>query len=239
MGLMIRAACMSRPGPEGQQNSNNCCFNGRCMEPDNHGLRHPACYERELKEGEYAALFDGIGPAAGKAAYTAARAFLQQTRDLADYLIPEREYLERLCHGMEEALLATGEGEQGLGTAFAALYFTPRRVYMCSLGDTGVFLARQGIFTRISQIPGASCRSRCSAGYLGAGSAPYMAKGEFQPGDRYLICTDSIIRVMSNLELSGLLQTGEDVDASLKQLLTRARSRNLRDDLAAILLEII
>lgn len=239
MGLMIRAACLSRPGPEGQQNSNNCCFNGRCLEQDNHGLRNPACYERELKEGECAALFDGLGAGAGKAAHTAARAFQQQARDLEAYLIPEREYLERLCHGMEEALLAAVEGEQGLGTAFAALYFTPRRVYMCSLGDTGVFLARQGIFTRISQIPGTACRSRSCAGYLGAGTAPYVIKGTPTSGDRYLICTDSIIRVMSNLELSGLLQTVFDTDECLEQLLNKTRAHNRSDDIAAILVDII
>ena len=104
MKLTIEAACGCNKGKIRSKNEDNFYFDGKCLELNNEGLRNPALYEEFLKSRLCMAIFDGMGGEnfGDIASYTAAQQMLQTERSLADFIIGERQYLERLTRKINQ-----------------------------------------------------------------------------------------------------------------------------------------
>lgn len=252
MRFQIEAACGCHTGRIRRNNEDNFYFDGRCLEAVHNGLPNPVCIEMPVKNGLSMAVFDGMG---GEnfgeiASFTAAKTMQQMERTLADFFLPERKYLNRLVSRLNEAVVAAEKElmTDRMGTTMAALYFTTRYVYVCNVGDSRVYRLRSGQFQQISEdhvahLPGMTRRKAPLTQHLGIDPEemmiePYVAKGELKPGDQYLICSDGVTDMLTNIEIADILLRTADADSCVRELIREALEHGGRDNITAILCRI-
>lgn len=251
MGFHIDAACGCRIGKIRKNNEDNFFFDGKCLEQENEGLRNIACMEGRLKNGTCVAVFDGMGGEnyGEVASFTAARAMQGKTRKLEDYFVQERKYLEKLTLSLNDAVV---EAEKALntnrmGTTMVMLYFASRHVYMCNVGDSRAYRMRGGEFLQISEdhveiVPGKKKTPLLQ--HLGIDPEemliePYIAKGELKRGDVYLLCSDGLTDMLTNLEIAEIIQKSEDAAECVEALTEAALANGGRDNVTVIVCKII
>lgn len=252
MGFVIEAACGCNKGKVRKNNEDNFFFDGKCLEVENDGLKNPAYIETPVKRGLCYAVFDGMG---GEnfgeiASFTAARQMQQTERTLGDYLIPEKKYLYRLSMSLNEAVLQAKREQctDRMGTTMVALYFSGRYVYVCNIGDSRAYRLRDGEFLQISEdhIEHRPERERKKAPltqHLGIDPEdmlidPHIAKGNLRKGDMYLLCSDGLTDMLSNLEISCLMHDSTSVDECANHLIQAALDKGGRDNTTVIVCRI-
>lgn len=253
MRYMIQAACGCNTGKIRKNNEDNFYFDGRCLEIENNGLKNPACVEERLKNGYCYAIFDGMGGEnyGELASFTAARQMQQMERSLADYLIPEKKYLERLAIRLNDAVVEEQQKmrTERMGSTMVSLYFSGRYVYVCNVGDSRAYRLRDGEFLQISvdhveKMPGRPNKKAPLTQHLGLGCEeiqiePYIAKGEIKKGDIYLLCSDGLTDMLTNFEISDILLREEDAESCVKELIHSALEHGGRDNITVIVGKII
>ena len=253
MGFHLEAACGCHIGKIRSNNEDNFYFDGKCLEMENRGLPNPAYVTSPVKRGLCYAVFDGMG---GEnfgeiAAYAAARQLQQEGRALEDFWIPERKYLQRLSQRLNEAVLEAKREQRTsrMGTTMVALYFSGRTVYVCNIGDSRAYRFRSGEFSQISEDhierrPGSSHRKAPLTQHLGIDPEdmrlePYIAKGHLSKGDIYLLCSDGLTDMLTNLEISDILRTYDDPADCAAQLIRAALDHGGRDNITALVCKIL
>ncbi|MBR2059462.1 MAG: serine/threonine-protein phosphatase, partial [Fibrobacter sp.] len=232
MSFVIEAACSCHMGKIRKNNEDNFYFDGKCLEVENNGLKNPAYIDVPVKRGLCFAVFDGMG---GEnfgeiASFAAAHQMQQAERTLGDYLISEKRYLNRLSISLNEAVLQAKREQctDRMGTTMVALYFSGRYVYACNIGDSRAYRLRDGEFLQISEDhvesrPGRERKKAPLTQHLGIDPEdmviePYIAKGDLRKGDMYLLCSDGLTDMLSNLEISCLMHDSTCVDECAAQL---------------------
>ena len=154
MAYILEAACLCNTGKVRKNNEDNFFFDGRCLEEDNSGLKHPVAMTRTLRRELCVAIFDGMG---GEnfgecASFAAADTMQYMTRTLRDYFIPERAFLNRICLKLNDAVVAKQKEllAERMGSTMVALYFSHGYVYVCNLGDSRAYRLRDGEFLQLS-----------------------------------------------------------------------------------------
>ena len=253
MRRLIEASCKSDIGKIRKNNEDNFYFDGKCLEPDNEGLKHPVYLLEPLKNGLCLAVFDGMGGEnfGEVASFAAARAMQQTERKFADFFIPERKYLNRLVAQINNDVVKEAERlkTRHIGSTMAALYFTSRSVYVCNLGDSRAYRLRNGEFLQISHDhvdsrPVSSGRKAALTQHLGIDSEevliePYIAKGELKRGDCYIVCTDGLTDMLTNFEIADILISSKDTDESTNRLVSAALEKGGKDNVTVIVCRII
>ena len=253
MRMTMQAACGCHTGKIRKNNEDNFYFDGKCLEADNQGLKHPVWIEDPVKNGFCVAVFDGMGGEnfGELAAYAAARQMQSTQRSLADFFIPEKKYLQRLTVQLHEAVLAEMEKMQTehMGTTMVALYFSGRYVSVCNVGDSRAYRLRDGEFLQLSQDhvekrPGREHTKAPLTQHLGFGGGeielePYIAKGEVKAGDMYLLCSDGLSDMLTNFEISDIMLTSPDPESCVKALIRAACEHGGRDNITAIVCKLI
>lgn len=252
MKFAIDAACGCNIGKIRSNNEDNFYFDGKCLEVENNGLKHPACLEETLKNGLCLAVFDGMGGEnfGEYASYAAARELQQIERKLADYLIPEKKYLNRIASQLNDAVVATAKelGTNRMGSTMVALYFTSRYAYVCNIGDSRAYRLRAGEFLQISQDhiesrPGREGKKAPLSQHLGIDPEdmliePYIAKGELQRGDWYLLCSDGLTDMLTNFEIADIMLKNEEAESCVSALVQAALEHGGRDNITVIVCRI-
>lgn len=248
MGFSIEVACCCHVGKVRKNNEDNFFFDGKCLEVENNGLKNPAYIDTPVKRGLCYAVFDGMG---GEnfgeiASFAAARRMQQTERTLGDYLISEKKYLNKLATNLNEAVLQAKREQctDRMGTTMVALYFSGRYVYVCNIGDSRAYRLRDGEFLQISEDhvehrPGREHRKAPLTQHLGIDPEdmiiePHIAKGELRKGDMYLLCSDGLTDMLSNLEISCLLHDYPNVYECASQLIQAALGKGGRDNITVI-----
>ncbi len=252
MRYSIEASCGCNTGKIRRKNEDNFYFDGKCLEPENDGLKNPAYVDEPLRNGYCAAIFDGMG---GEnfgeiASYTAARQMQVITRSLADYLVPEKQYLKRMMFQLNDAVVAAKKElcTERMGTTVVSLYFSGRYVYVCNIGDSRAYRLRDGEFLQLSKDhverrAEADGRKAPLTQHLGIDPEemliePYIAKGELKAEDIYLICSDGLTDMLSNFEISCLLHDFPNVDECAGKLIQAAVEKGGRDNITVIICKI-
>ena len=180
------------------------------------------------------------------ASFGAARGLLEYDRSLLDYFIPARRYLENLTLKINEAVLKEQASchTENMGTTMAALYFTRSDVYACNVGDSRAYRMREGEFLQLSkdhaaEYPAGSRRKAPLSQYLGLDPTeyrlqPHIAKGELRRGDRYLLCSDGLTDMLSNLEIAAVLHQEQSMEACAQELVDQALAHGGRDNITVI-----
>ncbi len=252
MGFVIEAAGGCHIGKVRKNNEDNLYFDGKCLESENIGLKNPVYVEAPIRKGLCYAVFDGMG---GEnfgeiASYAAARKMQQTERTLRDYLIPEKKYLNRLSMNLNEAVLQAkrAQSTDRMGTTMVAIYFSGKTVYVCNIGDSRAYRLRDGEFLQLSEDhierrPEKAHNKAPLTQHLGIDPEdmliePYIAKGDLRKGDMYLLCSDGLTDMLSNLEISCLMHDSNSVDECVRQLIQAALIKGGRDNITAIVCKI-
>lgn len=253
MNLMIEAACACHMGKVRKNNEDNFFFDGKCLERENNGLRHPVSFQRSIRSGLCLAVFDGMGGEnfGEHASYAAARQMQLTERAFAAFFIPERKYLERLTEQLNDAVvLAQREMlTDKMGTTMVSLYFSGRFVYICNVGDSRGYRLRDGEFLQLSEDhvekrPGSTHKKAPLTQHLGLDTEevqiePYIAKGELKRGDTYLLCSDGLTDMLTNFEISDIILNSTDAESCVQALTQAALEHGGRDNITVIICRIM
>ena len=253
MRYAIQAACGCHTGKIRKNNEDNFYFDGKCLEIDNNGLKHPVYIEDALKNGRCFAVFDGMGGEqyGELASYAAARQMQTTTRNLTDFFIPEKAYLTRLAMELDKKVntIQAEKQTEHIGTTLVSLYFSGRYVYVCNVGDSRAYRLRDGEFLQLSKdhverYPGRESQKAPLTQYLGVGSEdmeidPYIAKGEIKTGDLYLLCSDGLTDMLTNFEITDIMLNNDNVEDCVQALIQAALEHGGRDNITVIICRLI
>ena len=253
MRFTIEAACCCNMGKIRRNNEDNFYFDGRCLEVQNEGLRHPVEVEEKLKNGWCAAVFDGMGGEnyGEYASFAAARKMQQMEKSLTDFFIPERKYLSRMAMQLNNAVVHAARElkTERMGSTMVALYFMSGSIYVCNLGDSRAYRLRGGEFLQISQDhveqrPQSERKKAPLTQHLGIDPEymliePYIAKDEVKKGDQYLLCSDGLTDMLTNFEISDIMLQADDATSCVTQLMEAALEHGGRDNITAIVCRIV
>lgn len=248
MGFKIEAACCCHIGKVRKNNEDNFYFDGKYLDVENDGLKVPAYVKTAVKRGLSYAVFDGMG---GEnfgeiASYAAARTMQQAKRSLGEYLISEKEYLNRLSMRLNDAVLQAKREQctDRMGTTLVSLNFCGKSVYVCNIGDSRAYRLRDGEFLQLSRDhvehrPGKEHKKAPLTQHLGIDPEdmviePYIVKEEMRKNDIYLLCSDGLTDMLNDLEISRLLQEYPNVEECAEQLVQAALENGGRDNITVI-----
>ncbi|MBR2583737.1 MAG: serine/threonine-protein phosphatase [Oscillospiraceae bacterium] len=248
MRFTLDAACLCHTGRVRKNNEDNFFFDGRCMEADNNGLKHPVTMTKTLRKEVCVAVFDGMGGEnfGELASFAAADCMQNTTRRLMDYFIPERRFLQDMCRKINEAVLAKQKElcTEHMGSTMVALYFSHDYVYVCNLGDSRAYRLRDGEFLQLSEDHVEKREDQPKkktplTQHLGINPEdfliePYIAKGELKAGDVYLLCSDGLTDMLSNLEIDEILSAGASPEEDVRRLVDAALEKGGKDNVTAI-----
>ena len=67
---------------------------------------------------------------------------------------------------------------------------------------------------------------------------PYIAKGDLMRGDQYLLCSDGVTDMLTNLEIFEILQTADTAEGCVQALVDAALEKGGKDNITAIVCRI-
>ena len=239
----IRYFYTSHVGKCRKANQDNFFCNGHFLPSDNRGTEGICSGKVSAAEGPVFAIFDGMGGEehGEMAAYLAAKimsAFSfgeDMAEDLAAFC---KQANEAICHHTRNHAITS------MGTTAAILRFTPQKAGLCNVGDSRIFLYAQNTLTQLSyDHVGISVAGRKPPLTQNLGIEeteliidPFVALGDYQPGNRFLICSDGLTDMVSNERISEILQYRGKKAAKL--LLKEALENGGRDNVSFILIHI-
>lgn len=252
MNFILDAACCSNIGKRRSNNEDNFFFDNICMEEQNKGTRNPLFMEQVLKQNVCVAVFDGMGGEnyGEQASFAAARAMQTSIKTPKEFYISERKYLQRMAEQMNLAVNARAEElvTNRMGTTVAALYFSCRHVYCMNIGDSRVYRLRDRVLSQLSEDhvstrPMSEGKKAPLTQHLGMDSeevqlSPYIAKGELQSEDRYIICSDGLTDMVCNASIMDILLKNPDPMDAVNALVKAALDYGGRDNVTVIVCNI-
>ncbi len=242
----IEAACCCNMGRRRSNNEDNFCFDNRVLPKDNTGLKHAVTVERKLEREQYYGVFDGMGGESygEEASFLAASVAQDSTKVLADFLYPPKKYLTNLVQKMNKAVCEKSEELHSgrMGSTAVMLYFGSGYVYVCNVGDSRAFRLRSGGFQQISE-------DHTDAKFLEAQGIkgrkpeemvlePYVAKGELEDGDQYLLCSDGLTDMVDNVEICAIMKEAPDARSCAEALVEKALENGGRDNVTVIVVRL-
>lgn len=254
----IKAAVRSDIGKVRVRNEDNFYFIGRYMEPDEADGGMRLYFEGEAQGASFA-VCDGVGgAAAGEVASLLAAAGLGMLQPGAKARHIELESgLELYAREVNARMLELSHGEQ-MGSTLALLALNPGGSVVAHLGDSRVYLLREGGLERLTTdhtkvqrlftmglITEAELETHPEGNiitaYLGTleegGMPPETSEVEVRPGDRFLICSDGLTGMVDCGRIHECLGY-EDVRAACEALVDAALLGGGRDNVTAIVLDV-
>lgn len=244
MQYCIRYSCVSHIGNVRKINQDNFICNGCYMEQDDKPFSFPLCGALPCRDPVVFGVFDGMGgeergevasfiaaenAAAleiGKDAVAALSQFCKKTNiDICDY--------------------ASKNEISAMGTTAAMLAFTDDGITLCNIGDSKIFRFCNGILEQIS-------KDHISVAAFGVKPPlsqnlgippdeliidPYLARGPYNDGDIYLICSDGLTDMVSLDDITEVL-ISEPLEEAAAKLLDKALAGGGKDNITIILCRI-
>lgn len=180
----------------------------------------------------------------------AAQGFLPDCLDhLADAIRSVHDHINEV---------AACDKTRGMAATLALAWFTPDHLYVANAGDSRIYISRAGNLEQLSrdhtaawgqwkrgEIPEIQYRShpRRSALFevIGGGHqqvCPHFAAVPYQPGDRFLICSDGLIDGVWERHIREALASSDSPADTAAKLLKRAIDNSGIDDTTLIVVHI-
>lgn len=164
---------------------------------------------------------------------------------------------------IHEQINAAADGcdlKSGMAATLALAWFTPDNLYLANAGDSRIYQSRDGVLTQLSrdhtsawgqwkrgEISEIQYRThpRRAALYevVGGGHGkvhPHFAAISYQPGDRFLVCSDGLIDGLWERHISDALAAcPDDPAATADALLKRAIDNSGIDDTSLIVVAVL
>jgi len=207
--------------------------------------------------GRLLAVADGVGGVAGGHASAAAIAAL---RPLEERAVPAAELLNALAEAAGEAERAVrntgGDGEAV--TTLTAMLWTGSQLGLVHIGDTRAYVFRGGELFQIThdhtwvqslvddgrlsseEAESHPQRSLLVRALTGSGGAePDLSVHDVVAGDRYLLCSDGLTRVLATGDLVDGLRRGAGPAETVDGLIAVAHERGAPDNIACVVADVV
>lgn len=248
MGLVIEAACGCHTGKVRKNNEDNVFFGGKCLEEVHDSLEKPLSICIPAKSRPCFAVFDGMG---GEnfgeiASYTAAHRMQRAGKTLISDWMPPEKYLNKLTIRLNNAVVRRENELQTnrMGTTMVTLYFTAQSVFSCNVGDSRAYRLRDGELLQISVDhlevnPRRPDRKAPLTQHLGIDPMymmiePYVEKYELKHGDQYLLCSDGLTDMLTDMEISDIMKRAGNLEECTETLIQTALTHGGRDNITVI-----
>lgn len=153
----------------------------------------------------------------------------------------------RAAHAKIRADALADEQKRGMGTTVVAARFSPgrNRVYIAHVGDSRCYRLREGQLRQLTtdHTLGSIGIQGKAAGKLSRAVGVFdevevdLTVDEPRPGDRYLLCSDGLYKMLSEEEILEALGEAEPA-AIAGALIARANERGGRDNVTAIAIHV-
>lgn len=222
------------------------------------GRGRPANQDTAYAGSRLLAVADGYGPAGGPASSAAVEAlrFLDTAELPAGNVL---NLLEEAVQGATDAVRDAANGaEEDAGTTLTALLWTGSRLALAHIGDSRAYLLRDGALFRItddhtvvqSMIDEGRLTREEAASHpqrmllLKALSAttpapPDLRLQDAEPGDRYLLCSDGLSRVVPDARIRHLLTSAPAPDAAVHTLIDAANEAGGPDNVSCVVADVV
>lgn len=222
-------------------NQDNFYCNGVYMPSANQGTKGIKAKSVDATKHPLFAIFDGMGgeEAGEMAAYLAAEelsnfSFEEDSADLDEYC---KQANNRICEYTKQNHMTS------VGTTAAILRFYENQAELCNIGDSKIFLYSGGELNQLSyDHVGISVGGRKPplTQNLGIEATelviePYVATGDYQPDDVFLICSDGLTDMVTEERIQELLNK-KSKKAAAKALLKEALNNGGKDNVSFILI---
>ncbi len=151
---------------------------------------------------------------------------------------------------------AAVDQNHGMAATLALAWFTPANLYIANAGDSRIYLSRGGELQQLTRDHTAAwslwkrgviseieyrAHPRRSALYevIGGGHVnvcPYFAAIPYQPGDRFLVCSDGLVDGLWERHISNALAASSSPPETARALLKRAVENSGIDDTSLIVI---
>ena len=248
MTYCIEYTALCNKGLVRTNNQDNFWCMGEFLESENDGLAEPINGIAEAKDAPAFVVFDGMGgeQQGEVAAYIAAHNF-----DVAYKKNPKKDikqFLLDTCAGMNKAICEHTKEKhiRSSGSTAAILVFGKKDIYICNIGDSRIY---QHSGKKLTQITHDHCETSVTdrkpplTQNLGINEtdfiiALYIAKGIYENGDRYLICSDGLTDMVSEEEIAKTISESNRVKECAEALMQKALDMGGHDNITIILCEV-
>ncbi len=252
--MRFEAAALTHPGKIRPGNEDNYCFHGSYMtEPEGSLKSNFAVFPGNMPV--LLGVFDGMG------GYQCGECASRIAAETASQIIPmlrtsdAKQMLSKICTDSNTRICEESEQvvKGRMGSTVAMLILCGEQYTLCNIGDSPVWLLRDGVLTELSyqhtemqnyaKITGKQpekSRKFPLTQHLGIRPDemeldPYFTAGELHCGDRFLLCSDGVTDMISVDELTMLLQSPEaDADTLARQIFAAAMEAGGKDNITAV-----
>ena len=256
--MRLQAAVLSNAGKVREKNEDNFYFNGEFMPAVNQGMDAHQEWVF-LEKPALFGVFDGMG------GYAAGERASNMTAQAADRLWQDwdrtgtpADLMERICMEANSVVCDAMEAEHGrrMGSTASMLMFDNEQYHVCNIGDSPIFLLRQGKLWEISMEhterwtcekvtgqkapPKKKFRLTQNIGIFEDEMAiePYCSDGPIQMGDVFLICSDGVTDMLDQEQVQEILSKPLPTGEMIRQLLAGALEAGGKDNITAICLRV-
>ena len=252
MIYQLTAACGCNIGRVRTNNEDNFYFDGLSLPEENTGLSGYVVKKTYLEREACFGVFDGMGGEeyGEKASFAA----VQTTQAKMDYCrkiaVGPKAMLKSLCDEMNREVCVQQHRlyVSRMGTTCAMLLFVPDEVYACNLGDSRIYRLRDSEFLQLSvddleRVPEGVRRKAGLTQFLGVPPdelemEPHIVKCELKHGDTFLICSDGLTDMLSNLDICVILRQHISIKKCAQHLVEQALKNGGRDNTTVIVIRV-
>lgn len=248
MRYIIKYCVLCHQGNVRTVNQDNFWCANQYLDCANKGLAQPICGTVFAQQHPIFAVFDGMGgeDKGEIASFIASNTFhkLYATHQIQD----ERDFFITVCNELNDAICqyAAQNHIKTMGTTGAFVLFGKNDVFICNIGDSPIFHMDSEELTQVSidhiQTNYANGKPPLTQ-FLGVPESdfiiePYVAKGEYGLGDKYLLCSDGLTDMVDLDEMREIILSTQTVEETAKKLLERALENGGKDNITIIICEI-
>lgn len=244
MSYNILYSCVSHVGKVRHINQDNIICDGCYMGTNDKSIEIPLCGSKSSKTPSVFGIFDGMG---GEELGEVASYIAAQNASALKIGKDAIAALSQFCNKTNTDIYqyANENGISAMGTTAAMLAFTDKGVTLCNIGDSRIFRFCDGVLEQISKdhvaVAAFGVKPPLSQN-LGIPPTeliidPYFAKGLYNDGDIYLLCSDGLTDMVSADEIVKILAS-KPIEEACTELLEKALANGGKDNTTIILCKI-
>lgn len=252
MNFYVHAACACDIGNVRKNNEDNFLFNDEYLDEINLGLKKTLTYEEKLTGDFCVAVFDGMGGEnfGEVAAFTAAQKLKEEKLSFIKEII-SNDCFENVVNVLNDSVVEKKQQllTEKMGTTFVSVWCLDNMVKVCNIGDSRAYIFRDGKLSQLSsdhieKRQGKSDEKCGLTQFLGFNTDevdldPYTVEINLNSDDLYLLCSDGLSDMLTDDEISNILEKNTDTRICAETLIDSAKENGGRDNITVIICRFI
>lgn len=244
MKYIIEYSCVSHIGKLRGINQDNFICNYEYMSPNTEYYEFPINGTVFPQDFAVFGVFDGMG---GEECGEIAAFIAAETAAKIKFKDEPITQIRTFCKLANRKICdyAQDNSISSMGTTAAMLCFCEKEIVLCNVGDSKIFLFSEKNLEQISKdhiTPGPYGKKPALLQNLGIPETemiiePYISRGEYRNGDRYLICSDGLTDMVPIEQIEEIVDKNT-LEEATQRLLNEALENGGRDNITVMVFEI-